>query len=380
MSEAGKLLFDLTLTDEQALMRETVRKFVDAEVRPFARKYDEAGATPRELWQKTLELGVNAVQIPEEQGGFGSTRSPISNTLLAEDLARGDMSLALSALSTLSFVNCLLDFGNASQKAQLLSACAADGFHPAAVALAEPGTRFDPLKLATTATRATSATGNQGGYVLQGAKTLVAFGPEAEHVLVIARPPHGAPGEAGAFVVPRGQAGVSWSREAFMGLRPAPLHRMQLDGVQVPESARLGGDVPFQLSRLVDLSRIGAAALTVGTCQAVLDYVKSYCNERIAFGEPITNRQSVAFMIADIAIELDALRLLTYRAAARAERGLPFHREAYLARIQAVEKGMKIGTDGVQLLGGHGFIREHMVELWYRNLRAVPLLEGTLCV
>ena len=114
--------------------------------------------------------------------------------------------------------------------------------------------------------------------------------------------------------------------------------------------------------------------------QAILDYVKRYCNERVAFGEPITHRQSVAFMIADIAIELDGMRLLVYRAAARAERGLPFQREAYLARVQCAEKGMKIGTDGVQLLGGHGFIREHMVELWYRNLRAVGILEGCVTV
>jgi alkylation response protein AidB-like acyl-CoA dehydrogenase len=155
---------------------------------------------------------------------------------------------------------------------------------------------------------------------------------------------------------------------------------VKLDGVSVPISARLGGDKPFDLQRLLDLSRIGAAALAVGVGQAVLDYVKVYCTERVAFGEPIANRQSVAFMIADIAIELDGMRLLAYRAAARAERGLPFHREAYLARVQAAEKGMKIGSDGVQLLGGHGFIREHLVELWYRNLRAIALLEGFVSI
>jgi len=165
-----------------------------------------------------------------------------------------------------------------------------------------------------------------------------------------------------------------------MGLRPLHLAHMKFDDVQVPAAARLGEGKPFDLTRLLDLSRIGAAALAVGAGQAVLDYVKAYCNERIAFGEPITNRQSVAFMIADIAIELDGMRLMTYRAASRAQQGLPFHREAYLARLQAVEKGMKIATDGVQLLGGHGFIREHMVELFYRNMRAVGLLDGMIAV
>lgn len=374
MESATKPLFDLTPTDEQALMRATARKFADAELRPRARRCDEAREIPSDLFVKSLALGVNAVQLPEALGGFGATRSPVSNTLLVEDLARGDMSLALGVLSTLSFIDCVLDHGDGAQQAALLPGFADDAFHPAAVALAEPGTRFDPARLVTTARRTAS------GYVLSGEKTLVPFGPDADHLLVIARIEGEGGQQSGAFVVSRGQPGVSFVRESFMGLRPLALYRMTLDSVPVPASEKLGPGRALSLDRLVDLGRIGAAALAVGTCQAVLDYVKAYCNERVAFGEPITHRQSVAFMIADIAIELDGMRLLTYRAASRAEQGLPFHREAYLARLQAVEKGMKIGADGVQLLGGHGFIREHMVELWYRNLRAVGLLEGTLCV
>ena len=154
---------------------------------------------------------------------------------------------------------------------------------------------------------------------------------------------------------------------------------LTLDKVQLPSSALLG-EGPFDLQRFIDLSRIGICALAVGTCQAVLDYVKTYCNERIAFGEPITNRQSVAFMIADIAIELEAMRLMTWRAASRAEQGLDFHEHAYLAKIFCAEHAMKIGTDGVQLLGGHGFCTEHPVELWYRDLRAIAMLEGMASV
>ena len=111
----------------------------------------------------------------------------------------------------------------------------------------------------------------------------------------------------------------------------------------------------------------------------MLDYVIPYVNERVAFGEPISHRQAVAFMVANIRIELDGMQMLTYRAAARAEQGLDFHKEAYLARVFCAERAMEIGTNGVQLLGGHGFCREHMVELWYRNLRATGILEGT-CV
>ena len=213
--------------------------------------------------------------------------------------------------------------------------------------------------------------------MLLGEKTMVPFGAEAEQLLVFAELEGDGPA---AFVIDPKQRGVSCEREQYMGLRPLPLARVKLENVEVSAANKLGDGTAPDMPRIVDLARIGAAALATGVCQAVLDYTKNYCNERSAFGEPITHRQSVAFMLADIAIELDGLRLLTYRAASRAEQGLPFRREAYLAQLQAADKGMKIGTDGVQLLGGHGFIREHMVELWYRNLRAISLLEGCLPV
>ena len=133
-------------------------------------------------------------------------------------------------------------------------------------------------------------------------------------------------------------------------------------------------------SELVSLGRLGWAALAVGTGQAVLDYVKSYVNTRVAFGEPISNRQAVAFKVADIAIELEGARLVTLRAAARAEQGRSFAREAGLARKLTAEYGMRIGSDGVQLLGGHGFVKEHPVERWYRDLRAAAVMEGAVLV
>ncbi|HKP59805.1 MAG TPA: acyl-CoA dehydrogenase family protein [Polyangiales bacterium] len=369
--QSSKPLFDLTLTQEQQLMRESVRKFARQEMRTQSRASDEAGDTPETLYEKSLELGWNAVQLPEAIGGFGAPRSPISNMLLAEDLAYGDMSMAIGALSSLSFINTVLDQGTPAQHAALLAPFAADGFKPAALALLEPGARFNASKLKTKAARSAS------GYVLRGEKTMVPFGARADQLLVIAELEDKGPA---AFVISPSQRGVRLSREAFMGLRALSLSRLVLEDVTVPETHRLGEGKPFDLQRLIDLCSIGSAALATGVSQAVLDYVIAYCNDRVAFGEPITHRQSVAFMIADIAIELDGLRLLTYRAASRAEQGLPFQREAYLARLQAADKGMKIGTDGVQLLGGHGFIREHMVELWYRNLRAVSVLEGCISV
>ncbi|RZL75311.1 MAG: acyl-CoA dehydrogenase, partial [Rhodococcus sp. (in: high G+C Gram-positive bacteria)] len=169
-----------------------------------------------------------------------------------------------------------------------------------------------------------------------------------------------------------------------MGLRAAGLGRLILTDVAVPESALLGdGDADqraAEYSAAIGLARLGWASLAVGTSQAVLDYVVPYVNERVAFGEPISNRQAVAFMVANIAIELDGMRLVTLRGASRAEQGLSFTRESALARRLASEKGMQIGSDGVQLLGGHGFTKEHPVERWYRDLRSVGVAEGIVLI
>ncbi|NQD92734.1 acyl-CoA dehydrogenase, partial [Pseudomonas sp. CrR25] len=153
--------------------------------------------------------------------------------------------------------------------------------------------------------------------------------------------------------------------------------RLLLKGVKVPTAARLTV-AGFDYQAFLDHAALAWCALAVGTAQAALDYVVAYCNERQAFGEPISHRQGVAFLVADIAVELDAMRLMVWRACARAEQGLPFRREAYLARLLCAEKAMQIGTDAVQLLGGHGFTQEHPVERWYRDLRAVALMAGGL--
>lgn len=168
-----------------------------------------------------------------------------------------------------------------------------------------------------------------------------------------------------------------------MGIRAAALGRLQLDNVSVPLNARLGEDVSEELhaqnySEAIALARLGWAALAVGTSHAMLDHVMPYIKERHAFGEPIAHRQAVAFMTADIAIELDGLRLITWRGASRAEQGMPFAREAALAKRFATDKGMRIGLDGVQLLGGHGYTKEHPVERWYRDLRAIGVAEGVV--
>ena len=368
--ETQDLIFDLTLTDDQRMNRETMQRFATVEIRPLAKIVDAGDSPAQDFYPKTVELGISLLPIPEALGGAGVDRSPSSNALILEDLAHGDLSLALGSISPAAFINTLIDQGSDAQREKYLPLFCSEEFKAATTALLEPRATFEPTEPAT------SATANSEGFSLSGTKSMVPLGMDAELVLIIA---HMENGDPAAFIVEGTPAGMTRTVEENMGLHGAQLATLTLDNVQLPSSALLG-EGPFDLQRFIDLSRIGICALAVGTCQAVLDYVKTYCNERIAFGEPITNRQSVAFMIADIAIELEAMRLMTWRAASRAEQGLDFHEHAYLAKVFCAEHAMKIGTDGVQLLGGHGFCTEHPVELWYRDLRAIAMLEGMASV
>jgi alkylation response protein AidB-like acyl-CoA dehydrogenase len=361
------LPFDLSLTEEQRMTRESLQRFAEKQIRPLARAADEAGGAPEGFYDSTVELGLALLPIPEIHGGAGMPREPVSNVLAAEDLGHGDLSLALGTLAPLGFINALLDFGSEAQQEAFLPRLAIEHFVPAAVALMEGRATFEPASLQT------RAVADGDAYVISGEKRLVPFGASAELLLVIAE----LDGVPAAFVVEKGTAGLSATASDYMGLRALDTATVLLDQVRVPAGNRLQR---FDLERLVDLSRLGTAALAVGCCQAVLDYAIPYVNERKAFGEPIAWRQSVAFMVANIAIELEGMRLLVWRAASRAQQGLPFHREAYLARVLCAEKAMEIGTNGIQLFGGAGFVRDYPLEMWYRNLRAVGILEGALMV
>jgi alkylation response protein AidB-like acyl-CoA dehydrogenase len=165
-----------------------------------------------------------------------------------------------------------------------------------------------------------------------------------------------------------------------MGLRPAATGQLLLEGVRLPAGALMGEGKREAYVECLHRARVAWCSLAVGAAQAVLDYAIPYVNERQAFGEPISNRQGVAFAVADLGIEVEGMRLATYRAASRADQGQGFAHEAALARRLCAAKGMRIGSDGVQLLGGHGFVKEHPVERWYRDLRAAGVMEGALLV
>lgn len=361
--------FDLSPTEDQEMIRATARRFADETMRPAAHAADAAVTPDPKVLAAAQELMLAALVVPERLGGMAETRATVTTVLALEELARGDLGLALAIAAPLGVATALVEYGTAAQQQTWLPKLTSDAFYPAALAVLEPAPGSDPLRPRTGAVRA------PGGWALHGEKALVPLAQTAELFCVLAEIRGAGPR---LFLVPKGTAGVTVTAQPAMGLRAAGLGTLRFQGAFVPDTALLGGDSVFDPAELIARARIAWGAMAVGGARAVLDYVIPYCNERKAFGEPITNRQAVAFMIADLAIELDGMRLLVHRAASLADRGKPVARAAALVRVQCGSKAMKAGTDGVQLLGGHGFVKEHPVERWYRDLRAIAIMEGAL--
>ncbi len=363
-------VFDLTPTDDEQMLVDVVTEFATEMVRPAAAEANDACAAPDEVLAAGAEIGLPILGIPEALGGISEERSAMAGTLVAEALAHGDMGLAVATLAPGSVATAIGLWGTDEQQSTYLPAFSEDDVPAAALALNEPTVLFDVLRPSTTATR------DGDGYVLNGIKSLVPRGADAELFVVGAE----LEGEPVLFLVESATDGLQVEGDPAMGLRAAGLTRLTLTDVRVDASAILGEVDGTTYAECVRLSRLAWCALAVGTGQAVLDYVTPYVKEREAFGEPVAHRQSVAFMVADIAIELQSMRLLTYKAASRAAAGKDFSREVALARTLCADKGMQIGLDGVQLLGGHGFVKEHPVERWYRDLRAIGVMEGSVLV
>jgi alkylation response protein AidB-like acyl-CoA dehydrogenase len=364
-------LFDLTPDDEQQMLSESVRDFALAQLRPAARAADDQCAVPAELLAQSSELGLTMIGVPEALGGAVEQRSAVTSVLMSEALAGGDLGIALACLAPAAVSTALSLWGDAEQQATYLPEFVGQNVPAGALAVIEPQPLFDPFALQTTARPA------NGGYVLDGVKALVPRAADGELFVVAAELNGQGPA---LFLVESKTRGISVEPQPAMGLRAAATGRLIFKAVQLPAGALLGGGGRGVFAECVALARLGWCALAVGAAQAVLDYVIPYVKDRTAFGESISNRQAVAFAVADIAIELEGMRLATYRAAARVDGDQTFSREVALARRLCAERGMTIGSQGVQLLGGHGYVKEHPVERWYRDLRAAGLMEGALLV
>lgn len=359
------------LSEEQEMVRDAMREFAEQAVRPIARDCDEASEIPADFLQSVWDLGLTSTQIPESFGGGGEERSAVTNAIVLEELAFGDATLATAAVAPSGFANAVNDFGSEDQKKELLPLFCTEKFHAASLAVIEPGALFDASNPRTV------AEAKDDVFVISGHKTLVPLGDRASHFLVTARNSE----RLDAFVVPRDAEGLTISEpELNLGLKGLTTVSLELERVEVPASARLGGEAGADVRRILDGSRLALGAVMTGVSRAVLEYCIPYVKDRVAFGEPIAKKQAIAFRLSDMRIEADAMRFMTWKGASQLEQGLDVTRQAHLARVYCAEKSLWVTDNGIQTLGGHGFIREHPVEMWFRNARTLGVLEGTLAL
>jgi alkylation response protein AidB-like acyl-CoA dehydrogenase len=355
---------DLTPTDEQAALVEELHRIAERQIRPSARACEEAGAVSEPIHRALLELGVG-VPVPEEFGGQGLLDA-VTGVLVAEELAWGDPGIAYGVLSSGAAAAVIELVGTEAQKAELLPGLAA-GTAAGALAMAERDAGLDIFRLETTTGRL------DGTSRLSGMKYSVAGGASAEVLLVVAEGPT-------VWRVARDEAEVL--AEDNLGLRSAATARVRLRGT--PAIDQIGADQtrgtsgrdPAVVRALLGAKLLGAG-IAVGLARAAVEYAAAYARERTAFGKPIGAFQGVSFMIAERAIDVDAARLLVWEAAAALDAGSEDAvRLAMAAGGQAVSAAVRASDDAVQVLGGHGYMRDHPVELWYRDAMTLATLEA----
>lgn len=362
-------MIDFEPTEEQQLIVETVHQFAANEIRPQARDAAEARKLPESVLEQAHELGLVALGLDAEYGG-GGERSAVTGVLIAEELAFGDLSIALAILSPSTVALPVNDFGTDEQKRSVLPEYTATQFAPGSLALVESDLRFDPLRPRTRATREGDT------YLLTGAKCFVPWMEGGSSVLVIASEDE----TPQAFLVPRDAKGLLATPEKNLGLDALPTVELALDDVRVPATARLGGETGCDTRAIVTRGRVGQAAAALGVARASFEIARDYAKEREAFGAPIATKQAIAFKLADMAIEIDALRMLIWEAAWSLDTGKDAARPALLAMRQAARVALEVTDGAVQVLGGYGYIRDYLPEMHLRNARGFACFEALTLV
>ena len=364
---------DFRLTEEQQLLRRTVRDFADAEIRPHVREWDESQHFPVELMPKLAALGLLGIQWPEEYGGAGM--SALDYCICIEELARVDPSVALSvaAHNGLSSAH-LMMFGTEAQKQTFLVPLAR-GEKIGAWGLTEAASGSDAAGLRTTAVKSGDS------WILNGSKHFTTHGRNGDVLVAMAVTDRAAgPKGISAFVIERGTPGMTaGKKEDKLGMRASETSEVVFDNCRVPAANILGaeGQGFVNAMQVLDAGRIGIAALSVGLAQGAYDAALKYAHERKAFGKTIDRFQAIQWKLADNATRIEAARLLTYRAAWLKDRGERMTLESAMAKLYASEIAVQAADDGVQIHGGYGFVKDYPAEKFFRDVKLTTIGEGT---
>jgi acyl-CoA dehydrogenase len=366
-------MISFTPTEEQQMLVDAIRRYSTNDVRPIAHDADESGDLPDSVVNIGWEIGVLPGNIPEEMGGFGEDHSVLTGVLAYEELAYGDLALAMRLMTpALAAIPLVLE-GTDAQREQFLPLFLDETPPPVTAALVEPRILFSPTDLKTTATP-----GN-GSFVLNGQKAYVPLAAGAELILVYAWNPDA--GQVDGFLVRGDAEGLAVGpREKLMGVRALPTYPVTLENVTVGADCRLGGDQGANFARVQAHSRVALAAMAVGVMRGAVEYAVEYAKQREQFGAPIGTKQAIAFMLAECAIEVDAARLMVWEAAWKLDQGQDATPESYLAKQYIDQAAVMVTDSAVQTLGGYGYIREFPVERWLRNARGFATFYGLAIV
>ncbi len=364
-------MYSFEPTEEQKMLVEAVSRYALNDLRAAAREAEETCQLPMKLIEKGWELGILQASVPEDYGGFGE-RSALTGVLAMEEMAWGDLAGAMAVMTPSLFVLPILLVGSEEQKRTYLPPVVEAEWKPYTAALMEARFDFDPNELDTIA----QAEGE--GYLLHGEKVFVPFAAEAEAMIVYAR----LDGKTQGFILPKGTPGVQViERQKLLGIHALPLYRVQFEDVRLPAESRLGGPQGHDFTPIMDASRLALAAMAVGVSKAAYEYSRDYAKEREVFGVKVAQKQAIAFMLAEMATEIEAIRLLLWEGAWMVDRGKEeASKVTYLAWTGAADMAMMVTDRAVQILGGHGYIREHPVELWMRNGRGFATFCGLAMV
>ena len=360
------------LDDEQAEIRDMVRRFTGQEITPHAESWDENSYFPRAIYTRMAELGLTGMTTPEAYGGSALGR--LSGAIVYEELAMGDMATAVGLSVHNMITGSIARFGNEAQRRRWVTKLAA-GELLGAFSLSEAGAGSDAASLQCRA----ESDGDE--YVLNGTKMWVTSGGEAEIYLLMARTGEGR-GAAGvtSFVVEKNTPGFTFGKtERKMGLHSSPTRELIFDHCRVPVANRLGEEgqgFKIALSSL-DGGRVNIGAIAVGVAQAAFDVARQYAREREQFGHPIGAFQGIQFMLADMAMKIEAARLLVYEAAYKLDTGQNASMAAAMAKCFATDMAMEVTTNAVQVLGGAGYVRDYPVERYMRDVKVAQIFEGT---
>lgn len=361
------------LTEEQKMMQKMVQEFAEQEVAPGAAERDEKEEFSRALYDAMGELGLTGICFSEQYGGAGGDY--LSYILAVEEVSRADDSVGVTLATSVSLCQWpIYAYGTEEQKKKYLMPLV-EGKKLGAFGLTEPNAGTDA------AGQQTVAALQDDHYLLNGSKFFITNGGEAETYIVFAmtEKSKGVKGIS-AFILEKGMPGFTFGKkEHKLGIRASQTMELIFQDVQVPKENLLGkeGDGFKIAMNTLDGGRIGIAAQALGIAQASLDHAVKYSKERVQFGKPIASNQAIAFMLADMATQIDAARLLVYRAAYTKDQGKPFSKEAAMAKMYASDVAMRVTVDAVQIFGGYGFSREYPVERLMRNAKITQIYEGT---